>query len=80
MVYMPESRDRWLLSNSFLDSFFDSELVSRGEQAERRNEDYDAPLSQLLHQMVFVGHNQGDRVSINPRSLLRMRIQRNEAA
>lgn len=80
MVPMPELRDRWLLIKILLDSFFDREPVGGGELAVRANKDDDAPLSQLLHQTVFFGHNQRNGVTISPRSILRMRIQRNEVA
>lgn len=38
-----------------------------------------SPFSHLTHQTVFMDQSQGEGVVINPRSILRMRIQRNEA-
>lgn len=73
MVPMPELRDMWLLSNILLDSFFDKELVSGGEPAKEANEDDDSPLSQLMHQNVFVDHSQGTGVT-RSLSILWMRI------
>lgn len=80
MVPMLESRDRWRFSNIILGGFFYRESVSGREPVERGNEEDDAPLSQLLHQTIFVDHSQGDGVTINPRSTLSMRIQKNEVA
>lgn len=33
-----------------------------------------------MHQTVFVTHSQGEGITIDPLFILRMRIQRNEAA
>lgn len=48
LVPKTESRDRWLLGNILMDSFFVREPVSSREPAERGNEDDNAPLSPLL--------------------------------
>lgn len=49
--------------------------------AERLNDNGNAPLSKFLYQTVFFpDHIQETGFTIDPRSVLRMRIQRNEAA
>lgn len=60
-----ESRDKLLLSKVLRDSSFDREPISDGEPSERANEDDVAPLFQLLHQSVYVNHNQREGVTIN---------------
>lgn len=57
LVFIPVSRDRWLLRKILQDDFFDKVLVSAASLFERANEDDNAPLSQLLHQTVFGDHN-----------------------
>lgn len=64
MVLMPKFCDRWILSKILLDNIFDKEPITDGETTERTNEDDDASLSQLLHQIVFADHSQGEGVKI----------------
>lgn len=74
MVPVPDLRDRWLLSKITQDNFFGREPVSGPLPAERADEDDNAHLSQLLHQIDFVYHSQGEGITINPCSTMRMRV------
>lgn len=78
-VPMPEPRDRWLSTRILSNSFSYREPVGRASPVERL-EVNNAPLSKLLRQAVFPYHVQGDRLTIYPCSILRTRIQKNEAS
>lgn len=54
--------------------------MSSALSAERAEGDDDTPPSEFLHQIVFLDHTQGEDLTINPHFILRMRVQRNEAA
>lgn len=55
------------------DSFFDKGPVGRASPFERVDEDDNALLFQLMHQIVFGHHSQGEGATIIPRSFLRIR-------
>lgn len=38
------------------------------------------PLSQFIYQTVFGDQSHGERAMINPRAIMRMRVERNETA
>lgn len=48
--------------------------------SERAEEDDNVPPSQLLHQTTFAVNSQREGITTNPHSILRRRIQRNDAA
>lgn len=66
----------WLLSRILDDSIWNGELASVASPSERAEGDNDdkAPLSQFMHQIVFVDHSQRDMVVISPTSILRVRV------
>lgn len=78
---VPDTRDRWLFDKIY-DNFWDRETVSGASPFERVEGDDDGNtlLSQSSLHTMFVDHSQGEGITINPHSILRMRIQRNEAA
>lgn len=45
---------------------------------ERVEDGDNPPVSKLLHHAIFASHNQGDGVKDDPRSILRMMIERND--
>lgn len=59
LVFMLESRDKWVLSKILEQGFFKREPMSGTFTFKRANEDDNAH-SQLLHQTVVVNHSQGN--------------------
>lgn len=80
MVLSLRSEETRSEAKILLDSIFDREPVGSSSPFERDEEDDNAPLAELMHQMVFGNHNQWERIMINPHSILRMRVQRNKEA
>lgn len=78
-VPLLELRDQRLPSMIVLNSFFDRDLMSGASPVDKAEADDNAPLSEFLHQTIFPDFTQGEGFTINPRSILRMRIQRNKA-
>lgn len=69
------------MSSILLDDFFNREWVGIASPVGRvddDDDDDDTLLSRLLHQTIFADRSQGDGVIIDPRSIFRIRIQRNE--
>lgn len=75
LVPIQETKDRWLINRILDDSIWNRELANSASPSERAKGDYDdkAPLSQSMHQNVFMDHSQRDMVVSNHRSILRMK-------